>query len=438
MFVLVALLGLAFLFIAALYPLRWGKTLVVSVIIICGLIYEKCNFLDEYIVACVLIGGMMVLTIGRIDLSRSNEDRSQRLHRLLFTVMMVYMILESWRGMMVTDVKKIRWVIYFIMLGIMAFMISRKGFSIPKGRELARILVVATLIYFVLFLVQGVFSTYLYGTEWYNLQNIKWGGSSYAVYPLVIGLPASFMGINDEEQFYRRLSWLCIFVMGITSLYYDTRSGYFIIIAYTAIAIVKMNLKQALLIGAGFLTILLIFISFVFPSYEDWEGFWSTTIFESSKLLWSHDPDNLRTGDLGRFAHMMIGPKIMEANPEVMLIGTGYRASEDLVAPTLMAAFLELNQPGWAEKNVGYGSTIGITEMLVETGTIGIVILLSNMFVTAKQVMAGSEKQMRWFLLLSLACSFTWLVVTNPVDQVLFYFLIMPNGLIVQLSKRDS
>ncbi len=85
--------------------------------------------------------------------------------------------------------------------------------------------------------------------------------------------------------------------------------------------------------------------------------------------------------------------------------------------------------------------TTGFPALLIDTGWVGILLLFLNFLFVAHTILAHTRwrfKTYRYVFLSSLLIIFLWPLVSNVQDIMLFYFLIMPSGLIIQLTRENS
>jgi len=77
----------------------------------------------------------------------------------------------------------------------------------------------------------------------------------------------------------------------------------------------------------------------------------------------------------------------------------------------------------------------GFTALVVDSGGIGLVLLLANLVMVGRSIVRERDNPNRGLLLFSLFCIFMWLFVISLSDNTLFYLAIIPQGILVQLSK---
>jgi hypothetical protein len=81
---------------------------------------------------------------------------------------------------------------------------------------------------------------------------------------------------------------------------------------------------------------------------------------------------------------------------------------------------------------------VGFTALLVETGIVGLGLLMINFFLAGLEIIFFRPKGMKLMLLYCLALAFAWILITDPFDIVLFYLIIMPAGLFYQLAAVEN
>lgn len=153
-FILFGIIGVILTVIVAVKPKLFWPLLIISAIATAGIMVMNNTYLDEYLSGCLLFGTFMAISVGNILLKRSWTDNLTRLHKLIFIIMIAYMIIQSCRGLLILGgLQKIRWVVFYVLLGILSFFLSVKNFSMPSGRKLSFLIASTTLGY----LIVGVF-----------------------------------------------------------------------------------------------------------------------------------------------------------------------------------------------------------------------------------------------------------------------------------------
>lgn len=74
----------------------------------------------------------------------------------------------------------------------------------------------------------------------------------------------------------------------------------------------------------------------------------------------------------------------------------------------------------------------------MESGLVGLFLLVLNFALFGVRLIRNVERELALLLCLSLVVTFLWMTVINLVDIMLFYFAIMPSGLIWLLGGKDE
>jgi hypothetical protein len=400
------------------------------------------------------LGGFIAISLGAVHFQKTPDSKWEQLHRLFFIAFMLYMIFQSLYGSMeLGELRKIRWPASFAMIGLLSLVGSFRGFPLLSKKKLALIIVTTGLVYFFLYIMVGVvyeliagmgiwvvpdpqygaaFSSEMLNTRWL-LQNYFWGGTTYAFFPLILILPALFFLIKDANIRYKQLGWITLIAVTVSALYYESRLALMVIIpAFFMVSMYTYGFRKSLPILLILLIVLGVFMKFV---WADWEtaNFWKSYVMGTYGSIWNP----LETADATRFMHFLIGPSLISSNWKIFLFGYGFRTSGPIIAKS-MSEIIFLYRGVNAANNYAFyssGSTVGFTTLLVETGMIGILLLGANILFVARKIIIQGEAVVRRLLLLALFFLYFWLFITNPVDIVLFYLMIMPSGLLIQLSE---
>ena len=156
---------------------------------------------------------------GRLA-SVDDEPVLVRLHRALFVAFALYCAVQSVRGMVyLGDLRVIRFVVFFIMLAALALIW-------PGGPEGIRVrgVVLAGLVYFAVYLAMGLVYEIAGGGNRFDLQGRWWVGTSVAMVPAAILVPAIASLPRDGAD--RWLYWSTLSVLMLASFYYQSRFGW--------------------------------------------------------------------------------------------------------------------------------------------------------------------------------------------------------------------
>jgi len=420
------ILGIVILGVIAFKPRLFWPILIVVLVGTAGLMVKGYCLVDEYFVGCVILGGILAMLIGRIAPKGNKQNIRDYLHEKIFILMVVYMIIQSFRGMLVwNDLRLSRWVIYYLILGILMFIVTKKGFPVPEKRKMSLLISWSALIYFAAYLLHGFLSEAFRGISKWALQGNEWSGTAYAVFPLVIAVPAAVFLFENKKWFYYFSGLAVILISPLVIRYYDSRSAAIALITFLVFIPIKMGVRR-------FIPVFLIFLILMFFSNIDFGKY-----LEIFSAAWEHAfsmvGGNITAmgSDWGRFLHFKISFMATMENLKTFFFGYGINSNKFIMSQYLQTL---LGVGSIASSSV---QTTGFPALLIDTGWIGISLLFCNFFFVALKIFVQRNNlSNRIILLLSLFLTLLWFPITNLLDIMLFYFLIMPSGLLIQLGRR--
>ncbi len=435
--ILYVTIGFVLTGLVALKPKRFWPLLIIVTVGTAGIMVGgKYTFLDEYLTACILFGGFLALSLGAVHLRKERENIWEQFHKWVFLLMVGYMIVQSLQGLMVLEsLRKIRWVVYYGMLGITAFMVSNKGFPVPSRRKVSLIVSGSALVYLISYLLHGLLTETLRGISRFEVQPGEWSTTAYALFPLVIAIPSAIFLFGDRDYKYRLVGWATLIAGILAAFYYYSRTSWLVIFAFLFIALFKLGLRKVLLLLLCFLL--------VFGLYFGTGNRGELTRRANSFLgELSRSAQSIRfwdvssRTDIDRKVHLQVGFISVAENWKTFLFGYGFRTHGIVISPYLKRLYEDHGLPQLAAKVKDDEGTEGFTALLVDTGWVGMLLLGMNFLFVAHKILIQKKNPNRIILLLSLFFAFLWLPVINMVDIMLFYLLIMPGGLLVQLSRH--
>jgi hypothetical protein len=430
--VCILIVGLALIGVVALRPKLFWPILIFVVVGTLGPKVQGYCLIDEYFTGCVLVGGLLAISVKAVSLRGKPSNGLNYLHLCLFSVMIIYMIVESiWGLFLWEDLRLIRWVIYYAMLGIIAFVTFKGDFPVPNARKTALIVSWSALLYFIAYLGQGFYAETFRGISRFATQGLEWAGSAGAVFPLVIAMPAAIFLLKDSVRYRRWLGLALILVSILVAYYYDSRVSYLVITAFLVFSPIVLGFRRV----APFLFLFLGILGYIY-CFGDWGGFinevqtYASRFFETVAAFWSP-----RVSDIGRSLHMQVGFVAVGASLATWLFGYGIHSHRFVIGPYLQELYSEI--PGVSVKLGNIVRTEAFTALLVDTGFIGMLLLAANFLFTAFRLFV-QKSPMRIILLLSLVITFLWMFVSDLQDHVLFYLMIMPSGLLALLGQHEA
>jgi len=414
--------------VVALKPRLFWPILIFVAVGTAGLMVQGYCLIDEYFSGCILLGGMLAILVRAVSLRKDQGDGLDYLHRWVFLLMVIYMLIESLRGVLLWgDWRIIRWIIYYTMLGIVVFIASKRAFPFPDVKKLSLIVSKSAFLFFGLYLAYGLFSEKFRGVSRFSMQGIEWSGSAYAMFPLVVAMPASIMLLKDNVRIHRWVGWASLGIAIISALFYDSRVSLLVILSYFVISLPKLRLHRVVLFLLLFLVVLGLFSGGGGRELNKKIHSISTQVFESAKDLWSP-----RKSDLDRYLHMRASFITVSEDWTSLLFGYGVHSHRFAIAPHLKILYAQY-LPHSVLRDIM--RTTGFTALLVDTGLVGMLLLGLNFLFVGRKILFQKNSPARGVLLLATLFTFLWLLVSNIQDIMLFYLMIMPSGLLVQLNR---
>src|SRR5437016_8321011 len=139
---------------------RWFLGLVVAAIVLSGPMLLGYAVFDEIAIYAILL---VVLTKGVPRVTRVPE-LLEKIHYLLFLAFVVYFFVQTIRGVFaLADVRVVRFTVMFLAIGVLAHMIYRCGGRLDDAGRVARTVVLASVAYFLAYVVAGVVAEGLAG-----------------------------------------------------------------------------------------------------------------------------------------------------------------------------------------------------------------------------------------------------------------------------------
>lgn len=435
-FVIYGIIGIILMGVVATKPKYfWPILVIVAVGTVGMMVGGRYTFLDEYLIGCILFGGLLTISMGVLTFRKSRENTWDHIHKWIFLLMIIYMIVQSLRGLIVLEsLRKIRWIVYYGMLGIIMFMISNKGFPVPSNKKISLIVSSATLGYLIFYIAYGLFSEIVNGISRWELQTVEWGTTAYSLFPLVIAIPAAIFLLKDRNRVYQRVGLATLIIAALAAFYYNSRVSWLAIFGFLFVCLFKLGIRKVILIIFSFLIIFSLYfgISNRVELVKETSSFFGE-LSRTTRSIYFWDV-SAKT-DIDRKTHLHVGFISITENWKTLLFGHGFRVHGFVISQHLKRLYTQYNLPQLAAKVKDDEGTEGFTALLVDTGVVGIMLLIINFLFVAHKIFVQKRNPNRNLLLLSLIFAFLWLSVINMVDIMLFYFLIMPNGLVVQLSQ---
>jgi len=417
-----ALVGVAITIGVALKPSRlWPMVIVIAVGTV-GLMLQEHALVDECLIAAALLGSILAIFMGA---KSYNQDNSPPVHRVVFFVLIVYMIVQGARGALLWgDWRLMRWVIFYAMLGILSTKLFRRQSPTLPAIQIAKVVSWTAVLYFGLYVVHGVFAELFRGITRFDTQSIEWAGSSYAMFPLIAVVPAALLLLKRGGRNACRLGWAVWWATLVAAFYYSSRVGWLTLLGFIVISpLAKVGIRRTISLGICFMLV----FSFFYGAGKS--GLFFRGLQESVQVLYTP-----RESDLDRNLHLRAACPSLSKDWEAWLFGHGIHSHRFVLPPQLQNLY-DQYLPGTVVKDVV--RTTGFTALLVDTGLVGMFLLTINFLFAVREICIRTRGE-RFLFASALLVAFLWLFVSNIQDVMLFYILIMPSGLLVQLGQHSA
>lgn len=420
--VIYIIIGFILFFIVALRPKYFWQFLLAITVGAAGLImmprttYSIC-LVDEYLTACIVLGVLLAMSVGAVHFKKNRENIGDQLHKWLFFFLVSYMFFQSIRGFLLwQDITLIRWVIYYLVLGMVAFIISKTDLPVPSMKKTLLTILWSALAFFTSYLAFGVYSEYVRGLPYYRLdvQGTEMSGPGYAVFPLVIAIPAAIFVLKYYLFKEKLLAWAIIVLTLITGYYYDARSAFMGVMLFLFVSPTVVKLKQIILL-------FLIFSGLVFLYHQTDLQLFLDQILKSMSFGYS--------GDSGRWVTIKASVNAVSESLSTFLFGYGIHSHH-----FILGQYMQEAGHSFPKGVPSYVRVTGFGSLLTDIGAVGVSLFAFNFLIVARKILFQKNNPNRIILLVALFLPIFWLLFSKIEDIVLLWFMIMPAGLLSQMA----
>lgn len=394
--------------------------------------------LDEIFTGFIVLGAFVRIVVYCAD---RKVDRPNNAQRAIYMVWVGYMVVESLVGIVVNqDLRLVRWVGFYMLLGALSSVVHFRGseFPFPSGRQTALIVVVTTTVYYVFYLAQGAIVETLLGVHGRFLtQEYYWSGSAYAVFPTLLATPAAIFLLSDPNRWVRIAAWTVLVQMMLIAFYFDSRISWAVLLGVMGVCWRYFRLRRAVPLVAGFLCLSAVYLgdlSVGLPRFFEELG-------TTAGALWAPGKS-----DVGRVLQLRAGINTAIADSTSFFFGAGVYSHRYRIVPYIQDLIhwympdQDFIMPGTRDDSgpeTVIFRTSGFPALIVDTGVIGIGLLLLVVLFAARNVLM-SETRTRTPLFAVLILALLWLLSNNILDIVMFHMLFMPRGLIEQWASANA
>lgn len=408
----------------ALRPGRFWPLISGAAILGSGVMISGYALFDEVLAAAIVVGGFLPVAIRRMR-RRTGPPADPAF--TMFLLLLGYMAWEGLRSPLLwEDWRMIRWVLYYMIIGGIAWLNARWRFA-PDARRTAAVITLSGFGYLSLYVAIGVAAERIYDLSRWALQGTSWAGSAYALFPLALIVPASLIVIASRRGLIRWIAVASILMAMIAAVYYDSRIAWLVIVIFLILSPTALGFRRQIVISAAALVVLGLLLT---QYYKVDLLAHVRSLWESAQAIYAPRPS-----DLDRSLHLTAAVQAVEADVGLLIVGGGTYAHRGLLAPYVRDLYAEF-LPGVAVSDAV--RTTGFSGLLVDTGLTGVLLSVGVALFAAREILLRSRRSPggRPILLMSVPLLLLWMMVSDIRDNLLFYLAVMPSGLLAQLSEH--
>jgi len=452
---LVFLLVVLPLVLAAALRRRWVWPMLIIVNIIgIGPLVKGYAILDEVFTYMIVIGCLMLLTLQNRqgqEVDRDRVDALEEKRRWVFELWTGYVVLQSVLGILVNnDPRLVRWVLMYAMFAVLSRIVSRRSdFPFPSLRGAALIVLSTTILYYLVYLGQGVYwdlglldPGLLSEAGRFQFQHYWWSGSSSATFPTLVATPAALLLLEDKSLRVRGLAWSGLILMTLIAFYYDSVVSFLVIGLYGLVSLYRLQVRQVVIVGISFFALYFLFVPRPLENLGDFVG---RLVEQATVLSWA--PSDNYGAEIRR---LQVKGSLMAATDDLrsLIFGAGYYSHRYVLVPYMRQIWAEsLPSMYYDQYNVVSGTkndpftmtvfrTMALPALLIDTGLVGVMLFAANFVLAAVGILKRGGSN-RYLFTAALFAGFMWLLASHIMDIVLLHLVIMPGGLIYQMSRAS-
>ena len=416
------------------------KLFLASIIIGPGIKVYGYPLIDEYWMSMLLIGLFMRKIMITNVAIQETEKKTYNFHEKAFILLTFYFLFQSFRGgLWLEDLRMLRWVIFFIIVGLSFFIFSNYKQSIDPEHVIKTVIFLST-IYFLIYFLSGYIYELLTGMSKFDLQDDFVAGSSTATFPVIIYLIAIMLFFENRKTTVVNLFIVLSFIIvSWTVVYYDSRSAIFSILSFLVLNFLFQIFGFKAKKSKSPIFLMIIF----YVIYQIWVFYYSDSSRTIKSFLPIDDelnfvvPKNFSSGDASRILAPKIALNLITENPFHTFFGYGwYMSRYEMIEPIRemrkMENMLRLN----LSKEKPYQSS-GVIAIMVDTGFIGIILYLLNLLLGLSAILK-TQNNSKYIISLAYLSIGMWSFVGTITPLLLFYFWVMPNNPIILMLKEEK
>ena len=430
------------------------KLFLVSIIIGVGPKISGYPLIDEYWVIMLLFGLLMRKIMITNVIAETIERKSYNFHEKAFILLTLYFLFQSLRGgLWLEDPRMLRWIIFFIIIGIIFLTFSNFKKTIDP-QYVTKIIIYSCTFYFLLYFLSGYIYELLTGNSKLDLQHLYIAGTSVANFITLIYVIALIIFHQRNKKIGTNIKgtnliiFLSFIIVMFTVVYYDSRSGIFTILGGLGLnSLFQLLQKNKKGIFQFFLII------FFMAGYQFWAVNYSISNRSIQDFLPIDSelnlalPQSLAEQKVGAARGRTVSTKaafnFITEDSFHTLFGYGWYMSRfELIEPIQQMRKQEqlkrlsmrrLN----STKTEAYQAASALA-IMVDTGFIGIFLYLLNLLLVFSAILK-SQNNSKYVVSIVYLIIILWSLVGTITSLLLFYFWVMPkNPILLMLDQKEE
>lgn len=412
------LIGALIVLIVITKPKLFWPILIIVTIGTGGLMMPKLELplVEELFCGSLVFGIFLTILIRKTKIKK--QVLFANLHEFFFFFLIIYLIIQTFRGIIIwEELKLFRWIIYYLIIISIFLLVSKSSLPVPSTKKMLRLILISSLAYFSAYLFHGLYIENIKNLSVIdlNVQGAQWSGPAYAVFSLIIAIPAVILNLKRSPNL-KIVGYLLIIVALIIGKFYDSRAVWVILTVFTMASFIVIKKRHVIIL------LLLLFLL-------------SSILYGNPLSFFNISTQNIlsrNASDVGRLTMLDAGINAIKITPLKFLFGYGMHSHHFIIGSYLR----DIGYSGF--RNPYYVTVSGLPGMLIDFGIIGILLLFINFFLTLYKLLIQKNKPEKFIFMITLLFAFLWLLIVDVDDNILFFFLIMPSGLLIQLVKNEK
>lgn len=411
-FIVYSLIHLIILLLLISKPYLFYSILIPTIIATSTISLYQRQFGGVYSLCVILLAIAVLLLNNKIKLAKKPAKSWDTIHQWAFLLMSGYLMIQALRGITFyanqgTNYWVIYgWLIYFAAVGLLAFILTHNNLPRLNRNKLSFIITISTLLFLICYIIGGFFVEKVLhrpGALPRDLQHLLTTDTTQIAFLLIIAFPAAIFlfKVKNSKRAHKIIALLLFTTAFIYAYYWCSRFAVLIIICFIVVGLFTLSFRKIL----WFLLIplLVLILNFQF-------------IASMPKNI-GLDIITMLQGRIDRAGSITTSFALINKNTTSILFGYGTNSYKSKLSTSFAP---------------------GLAVVLIDIGLIGLLFFVINFVLVARRICIQKNNPGKTVLLLSLMLTGAFMLTGQSLTNALFYFMIMPNGLLIQLCASSQ